>query len=132
MRILIVDDIPASRLILESALKKLGHQVIQAGNGEEAWLALRREPVDAVITDWLMPELDGPDLCRRIRGDAATRGICVILLTALSGSQRYVVGLQAGADDCLRKPFDVEELAVHLSLAQRILDLQRQIQALRD
>src|SRR6266571_229036 len=113
MRILIAEDAPVSRRLLEAHLQKWGHQVTVTADGGEAWMALRadRAPRMAVI-DWMMPGLDGLEVCRRVRLDPETRSVYVILLTARGRREDVIAGLEAGADDYVVKPFDPEDLLV--------------------
>lgn len=130
MRVLAVEDDPVSRRILTVVLERLGHEVLAANNGLEAWERFQAEPVDAVITDWMMPELDGLELTRRIRAHNKDRYTYVLLLTALTGRDRYLDGMMAGADDFVSKPVDKEELHARLRVAERILGLQREVRQL--
>ena len=125
MRILIAEDDPVSRRLLEVNLQKWGHQVTVTADGGEAWMALRadRAPRMAVI-DWMMPGLDGPEVCRRVRLDPETRSIYVILLTARGRREDVIAGLEAGADDYVVKPFDPEELRARAQVGVRVVELQ--------
>src|ERR1700704_628054 len=111
-RVLVVDDDPDVRDSLSRALRYAGYQVITAVHGGEALDAVARSPVDLIVLDVLMPILDGLDACRRLRerGDATP----VLVLTARDSVDDRVAGLDAGADDYLVKPFDVEELKARL------------------
>lgn len=130
MRVLAVEDDPVSRRILTVVLERLGHEVLAANNGLEGWDRFQTEPVDAVITDWMMPEVDGLELTRRIRAHSKDRYTYVLLLTALTGRDRYLDGMMAGADDFVSKPVDREELHARLRVAERILGLQREVRQL--
>jgi len=130
VRVLAVEDDPVSRRILSALLERLGHEVLAASDGLEAWERFQSEPVDAVVTDWMMPRLDGLELTRRIRAHARERYTYVLLLTALSGRERYLDGMAAGADDFVSKPVDREELHARLRVAERILGLQRAVRQL--
>jgi phosphoserine phosphatase RsbU/P len=130
MRILAVEDDALPRRILAGVLESLGHQVVLAVDGEEGWQRFQAESVDAVITDWMMPRLDGLELTRRIRTHPRERYVYILLLTSLAGRDRYLDGMQAGADDFLCKPVDREELHARLRVADRILGLQREVQQL--
>jgi signal transduction histidine kinase len=127
MRILIAEDDTTSRLILQETLGQLGHDVVAAANGEEAWAAWRRESVSLVISDWMMPDLDGIELCRRIRAENRARYTYVILLTALGGKENYLEAMRAGADDFASKPLDADQLHARLRVAERIRGLQREL-----
>lgn len=123
MRILIADDDTTSRLMLGATLKGLGHVVTAVENGRQAFEAWRREQHTLLISDWMMPELDGLELCRLIRNEPAMQYTYIVLLTALAGKGRYLDGMHAGADDFISKPYDEESLAARLHVAQRILGL---------
>lgn len=125
MRILIAEDDPVSCRVLGTTLTKLGHEVVATHNGLEAWTALQQDDAPQLaILDWMMPGIEGPEVCRRIRRNPKTASIYVILLTALQLKERMVEGLEAGADDYLTKPFDRHELRVRLQAGARIVGLQ--------
>jgi len=123
MDILIADDDTTSRLVLGLALQKLGHHVTAVVDGDAALLAWRRQLFSLLISDWMMPGLDGPALCRAIRTAECQHYTYLLLLTAHGGRTNYLEGIQAGADDFLTKPFDEELLAARLHVAERILQL---------
>jgi two-component system cell cycle response regulator len=125
MRVLIAEDDAVSRLILRKSIAKLGHECAVAEDGDRAWELCSSQPVDVVISDWMMPGLDGPELCRRIRQADGDGYIYVILLTSLDDKQHLLDGLQAGADDYLTKPLAVEELQVRLIAAERVTSLHK-------
>jgi DNA-binding response OmpR family regulator len=128
MKILIAEDDPVSRRLLEATLGKWGHEVIVTRDGAEAWDALQgSEPPRLLILDWMMPGADGPELCRRLRERADGASFYVLLLTAKSQKDDIVAGLKAGADDYVVKPFHPEELRARVQNGCRILDLQRSL-----
>jgi DNA-binding response OmpR family regulator len=127
MKILIADDDPASLLLLKAHLRRMGHEVTATRDGQQAWEALEQERFPLLISDCVMPELGGLDLCRRIRATWTAPYRYVILLTAHSGREEYLHGIEAGADDFLTKPFDPEQLAARLRVAERILGLEREV-----
>ena len=128
MRVLIAEDDPVSRRVLFATLVKWGHEVLVAGDGLEAWAALQAEDAPPLaILDWMMPEMDGLEVCRRVRRREAASPPYLILLTARSLKEDLVEGLEAGADDFLTKPFDRNELRVRLQVGARIVDLQRSL-----
>src|ERR1043165_3094781 len=127
MRILIAEDDLVSRRMLAYTLKKFGHETISAQDGTIAYEEYQKEHPDVIISDWVMPGMSGLDLCRLIRTDARKRYPYVILLTALSSKRHYLEGMQAGADDFVRKPFDEDELDARLQVAERILTLHADI-----
>jgi sigma-B regulation protein RsbU (phosphoserine phosphatase) len=130
VRILIVEDDFYSRDMLEVMLGMDGHEVVSAGNGEEGWAAFQKKNFAVVISDWLMPETDGLELCRRIRAFETARYSYVILLTALKGKSNYLEAMRAGADDFVSKPYDHDELRARLLVAERIVGLQDRVKRL--
>jgi diguanylate cyclase (GGDEF)-like protein len=137
MKVLVAEDNPVSQSMLRALLTKWGYDVAAARDGLEAWCIL--EAADAprlAILDWMMPGMDGVELCRRVRGAAREPYIYILLLTARTESEDLVEGMEAGADDYLTKPFNTHELRVRLRAGRRILDLQEELmlarEALRD
>ncbi len=131
MKLLVVDDDPDSRRLLSISLGWAGHQIVEAEDGDEAWEKFQRERARLVITDWMMPGLDGMGLISRIRASEVEGYTYIIMLTALREKPQVVSGLEAGADDYLTKPFDPEELAARVSIGERILKLQETLLASR-
>jgi two-component system chemotaxis response regulator CheY len=127
LSILIADDEAVSRLVLQRAIEQYGHRVLVATNGAEAWELFQRARPDVVVTDWIMPLVDGPELCQRIRAHPDSGYTYVILLTALGDKAHFLEGMEAGADDYLSKPFDPEELRARLTAAGRVLSLHRRL-----
>jgi two-component system, cell cycle response regulator len=127
MKILIADDSPTPRLMLQRELEGLGHECIVACDGTEAWEVFQGSGVDVVISDWMMPGMDGDELCRRVRADTAAPYAYFILHTSLEDLKHVVQGMQAGADDYLTKPFQLDQLATRLIAADRITALHRQL-----
>jgi DNA-binding response OmpR family regulator len=130
MRILIVEDDPDAREMLELLLKHEGHNVEAAVNGEEGWKLFQQGGFSVVISDWLMPETDGLELCRRIRASETSRYCYVMLLTALQGKANYLEAMRAGTDDFIPKPYDLDELRARLMVAERIVSLQDRVKHL--
>jgi diguanylate cyclase (GGDEF)-like protein len=123
--VLIAEDDPIVRRILESWFKRWDYGVTAVENGVDAWETLQREDAPQLaILDWMMPGMDGIELCRRIRKHDLGPYRYVLLLTAKDDKQDVVAGLEAGADDYLTKPFDVDELRARVRAGKRILDLQ--------
>ncbi|MBW3635736.1 MAG: response regulator [Armatimonadetes bacterium] len=123
MKILIAEDDTTSRLLLGASLKQLGHEVTATSNGREAWDALQREYFPILISDWMMPDMDGLELCRHVRAAPPEPYVYIILLTMMGGKTSYLEGMEAGTDDFITKPFDQEQLAARLRSAARVLDL---------
>jgi putative two-component system response regulator len=125
VKILVADDDSTSRRLLEATLAKRGHEVVVTRDGQEAWQTLQTPNGPRLaILDWMMPVIDGVELCRRIRSGVLPGYVYVILLTSRSDKQDIVEGLSAGADDFVTKPFHAEELAVRVTAGQRILALE--------
>jgi DNA-binding response OmpR family regulator len=126
MNILVAEDDLISRKVLGAQLRKLGHTVTEAADGAEAWDLLKQVTFPMVITDWMMPRMDGPALCRKIRAQDRDTYTYVILLTAVDRKAGFVGGIEAGADDFVTKPCSTDELGLRLTVAQRILSLERE------
>lgn len=125
MRILIAEDDLVSRKMLEATLARWGYEVVITSDGEAAWEALQQPDAPGIaILDWMMPGLDGVEVCRRLRARQRGDATYVILLTAKGNTADVVSGLQAGADDYVVKPFDREELRARLQAGIRIVTLQ--------
>ena len=131
MRILLAEDEVVTRTLLTTALLDPGHKVIVAKDGEEAWAAVLRAPVQVIVSDWIMPRMDGLELCRRVRARRRKEYVYFILLTACSGKENYRLAMEAGVDDCLTKSRDADELFVRLRVAERILNFMGQVRDLK-
>lgn len=128
MKILIADDDSVSRRLLEAFLKKRGYDVIATSDGCEALEVLQSpESPSLVISDWMMPNMDGLELCRKIRAMENSDYIYLIILTGKGKKEDVIMGLEAGADDFLVKPFDPEELKYRLKIGERIIALEQRI-----
>jgi sigma-B regulation protein RsbU (phosphoserine phosphatase) len=128
MKILIADDEPVSRRLLQLTLIKWGYEVMAVNDGREAWQALQQaEPPALAILDWIMPGLDGIEVCRRIRQMSLSLPVYIIFLTSKGSREDIVEGLQAGADDFLTKPFDTQELQARLQVGVRVVKLQAEL-----
>lgn len=133
MKILIAEDDPVSRRVLEESLKKWGYQIAPVNNGAEAWRLLERDDAPRIaILDWMMPEVEGVEICRRVRARPDRAYTYLILLTAQGQKRGLLDGLKAGADDYVSKPFDAEELRARLQVGERILRVQDELIAARD
>ena len=125
MKILVAEDDPISQRVLQANLLEWGYDVTVASDGGEAWAIMRQaESPSLVISDWMMPGMDGLTLCRKIRQMERPGYIYFIILTAKKG---VVEALEAGADDFLTKPFNPEELKCRIRIGERILNLERRI-----
>ena len=133
MQILVAEDNPVFQSMLKKMLGKWGYEVILTGDGEEAWRILQQpESPRLAILDWMMPGLDGVEICRRLRAAQQERYVYVLLLTAKTEQKDLVEGMEAGADDYVTKPFNNHELRVRLRAGRRILDLQEQLLVAQD
>jgi len=127
MKILIAEDQPPAALYLRRTLERMGHHPVIAPDGEQAWRMVHAGEAPLLISDWMMPLLDGLELCRRIRTTSSDRYTYIILLTSRDQREDRLNGLRAGADDFLTKPPDADELAVRLEIAERILAVHEQL-----
>lgn len=127
MKILMVEDDLASRRLLEKYLKDWGHEVASAEDGAQGWEMIQSGDFPMVISDWMMPNVDGPELIRRIRDDQRLPYVYIILLTAKSTKGDIIAGLESGADDFVSKPFDKDELRVRIRAAERIVRLEQHL-----
>jgi DNA-binding response OmpR family regulator len=125
MRVLIVDDEPIVRRLLETSLTSWGYEVIAAGGGEEAWTILKEDAAPSLaILDWTMPGMDGLELCKQVRALRKPTKPYLIFVTANARSQDIVTGLEAGGDDYIIKPFNRDELRARVRVGVRMLELQ--------
>jgi phosphoserine phosphatase RsbU/P len=123
VRILIAEDDPISHCMLEATLKKWGYDVIVTSNGREAWQSLQQDDPHLAILDWMMPGLDGVQVCCKAREAPSRERIYIILLTARGEKNDFVAGLEAGADDYVTKPFDRAELRARVDVEIRMVEL---------
>lgn len=130
MKIVIAEDDEVSRIVLRRTLESLNFEVVAMADGQEAWDYLRENEAQVVITDWMMPGLDGLDLCRRLRVRGG-RGpyTYLILLTGRHSREDRLKALQSGADDLLAKPLDRAELFARLNVARRIIGMEEQLRS---
>lgn len=127
-KILIAEDDPISRKVLCTALQKRDFKVNAVENGLEAWEVLKkRNAPQLVILDWMMPEMDGVEVCRRVRNKKSSDYIYIIFLTAKGQRDDFSEGMSAGADDYITKPFDSQELIARIKVGQRIINLESQL-----
>jgi DNA-binding response OmpR family regulator len=130
MQVLLADDDPIFRNLAKCLLEEWGFTVLLASDGAEAWSILERSDApDLVILDWMMPEMDGYEVCRKIRQTKATRLPYVLLITGKRTREEILNILVAGADDYILKPFEPLDLKVRLRTAIRVLELERQLES---
>jgi len=128
VKVLIAEDDVVSRRMLQVFLVRWGYQVVVATDGAEAWRVMESEdPPRLAIIDWMMPVMDGIEICRRERETHLASPAYIILLTARRGNEDIVKGLEAGADDYIVKPFNREELRARVRVGVRIIDLQNSL-----
>jgi len=127
MQILVVDDQAAARQFLEKILKDWGHTVYLAENGSEAWITLLSTAVDMVVTDWMMPEMNGLELCRKIRSAGFNKYIYIILISARDTQQDIIRGLEVGVDDYITKPVNTKEFRARIEIGERLINLEKKL-----
>jgi phosphoserine phosphatase RsbU/P len=127
MKILIADDEIISRKVLEETLENLGHEVVVTEDGAQAWEAFQKEYYPILISDWLMPRVDGLTLVKKIRAMAQDRYTYIVMITVLGGKIDLIEALDAGADDFITKPFDGDLLAARLRVVERILGMRQHV-----
>ena len=125
MRVLLAEDDRISRKMATVALEGAGYEVDAVGDGEEAWERLLADPERLLVTDWMMPNMDGVELTRRVRAGTFSSYVYVILVTALADPKSAIEGLEAGADDYLGKPYDPRELIARVNVGTRVQQLER-------
>ncbi len=127
MKIVVADDDIISLMTLTARLKSLGHEVYEAEDGEAAWELYRSKEPEVIVTDWMMPKLNGLELCRRIRERKNNRYTYIIMLTSNTGKENFLTGMDSGVDDFLQKPSDSDIIGINLFVAQRILSLETNV-----
>ncbi len=128
MRVLIAEDDLTSRVLLKKVLEKWGYDVAVTTNGADAWQALQADDAPRIaILDWMMPEMDGIDVCRRVRALDTRQPPYVILLTALGEKDHMMTGFEAGADDYVGKPYDPAELRARIEVGRRLVELNEEL-----
>jgi DNA-binding response OmpR family regulator len=130
VKVLLAEDDAVPRCLLQAALSAWGYEVTAVGDGEQAWQALQApEAPKLAVLDWMMPGLDGVEICRRLRARPTPAPVYVLLLTARDAKSDIVAGLQAGANDYVTKPFDREELQARVQVGRAVVELQRSLAA---
>src|SRR5229473_2205534 len=133
MRILIADDSIVSRHLLDATLRKWGYEVVLASDGNEAWEIMQGKNAPSLaILDWMMPEMTGVEVCRRVRQQAREPYTYILLLTSKNLKEELIEGMEAGADDYITKPFNQHELKVRLRAGTRIVELQAELMITRE
>lgn len=129
MRVLVADDDSISRMVLRNLLTKWGYEPVEAVDGLQAWEILQAEDSPRLaLVDWMMPGMDGPELCLKLRQLSQIDYHYVIMLTSRDSKEDLVDGLNAGADDYITKPYSAQELEVRLRVGKRIVSLQKSLQ----
>lgn len=127
MKILVAEDDKVSRRLLVRTLQKWGHEVVEAPDGQKAWETFQQQTFPMVITDWMMPHMDGIDLVKKIRSVPTDEYVYIIMLTARAEKNDLIEGMEAGADDFLVKPVNNDELRVRLRAGERIVELEKKL-----
>lgn len=127
MKILIVEDEPIFRRMVRKNLLEVGYDVVEAEDGQTAWDLFQRESFQFVITDWMMPKMNGPQLVQNIRMSGQGNYTYIIMLTAMDDKDNVIFGIESGADEYLTKPFNSRELKARVASGMRILKLEEQL-----
>ncbi len=128
MRVLVADDDPLARRLLEVTLTRSGYEVLAVADGVKAWDVLcGQDSPTLALLDWMMPGLTGVDVCRKVREAAPSGPIYLILVTSKGRTEDVVSALRTGADDYITKPFEIEELRARLAVGERLVTLQQQL-----
>jgi phosphoserine phosphatase RsbU/P len=128
VRVLVADDDPLARRLLEVTLTKSGYEVLPVADGVAAWDVLRgQDSPTLALLDWMMPGLTGVDVCRKVRETAPRGPIYLIVVTSKGQTEDVVSALRTGADDYITKPFEIEELRARLTVGERLVTLQQQL-----
>jgi sigma-B regulation protein RsbU (phosphoserine phosphatase) len=130
MTILIAEDDLVCRKLLCRFVKGLGHRVVQAENGLMAWDLWLEYRSPLIISDWLMPDMSGIELCQKIRSFHQNKYTYIIMITSMSGKENHLQAMDAGVDDFMNKPFDRDCVYARIRVAQRILNMQKEINTL--
>lgn len=131
MRILVADDDATSRVLLKAMASKLGHDCLVASDGSAAWELLQSGDIDVLLTDWMMPGVDGTELCRRVRHELKNNYTYVVIVTGRADPEQILEGMSAGADDYIVKPVNHLDVQTCLVAAERVTSLHRQLNQVR-
>ena len=127
MKVLIADDSRSMRKMVQATLEEAGYEVVVTEDGQQAWDALCKGDLRLAILDWVMPYMDGLEICRKLQKEKPLNMVQVILLTSTEGAENVAAALQAGASDYITKPFHPDELIARLKVGERIVNLQMQL-----
>jgi DNA-binding response OmpR family regulator len=131
MELIIAEDDPLAAELLRATLESMGHEVEVCLDGQEAWDLFKEKPVSVVLSDWDMPEVDGMELTRRIRGNKSDSYTYIILITAKASKNDYATAMDTGVDDFLTKPIDLMQLNMRLRVAERIVTFRAEFDAMK-
>jgi diguanylate cyclase (GGDEF)-like protein len=132
VNVLVADDDPTNRLLIRTIVTRLGHACTAVEDGDLAWEQLQSQAFDVLLTDWMMPGIEGTELCRRLRADPGSAYTYIVLITSLSDHEQVLAGMDAGADDYLAKPVDPFQVETRLVAARRVTHLHSQIRDYRE
>lgn len=128
MKIMIAEDDLTSRTMLKAVLSKWGYEVLAMANGDEAWVAMQQDDAPKLlILDWIMPGMNGPELCQKLRDQGKVNTLYIIMLTSKSERKDIIAGLEIGADDYITKPYDNDELRARIDVGKRMIALQTKL-----
>lgn len=130
MKVLVVDDDPVASAVIDAALRKHGHECALATDGEAGWARFSREPFSVIVSDWMMPGLDGLELCRRVRARPGDYTYFILISNLSASGENLRHAADAGVDDFLNKPVNAQELWLRLRVAERILKFANQVKQL--
>ena len=131
MQVLVADDDPVYRTLLDELFGEWGFDVVLAADGQEAWEILQgADPPKLLVLDWMMPRMDGFEVCKRIRNETRSKNTYVLMMTGSRKKAEIMKVVVAGADDYLIKPFDPVDLKIHLRSAMRVITLQEELDGL--
>ncbi len=128
MKIMIAEDDLTSRIMLKAVLSKWDYEVLAMADGDEAWVAMQQDDApQLLILDWIMPGMNGPELCQKLRDQGRANTLYIIMLTSKSERKDIIAGLEIGADDYITKPYDNDELRARIDVGKRMIGLQTKL-----